>query len=811
MDGVFRDLKYAARSLLANPGFTAATVLCLALGIGANTAAFSFVNGFLLQPIPHVKDSERLARIYVSYEGGMTWGSLSHPDAVDLATLDVYESVSLDRITPLSLARADGPSQRLWGALVTRNYFEALRVTPFEGRFFHRSESATAETDATVVLSHALWTNSFGGEASVLGTSIELNGQPFDVVGIAPEGFTGVNRGIANDLWIPIEAQEALGGGALDVRGSRSAFSVARLAPGTSLAQAQAATEGLSAALKETYPDEYAGKSFTVIPESRGRFHPLYRSAFVAFLVFVMVVVGLVLLVACANVAGLLLARAASRAKEMGLRQALGASRSRLLRQLLIESLLLSVLAGFAGLWVGLMATRAVGMLRPNLSEVPVEMDLAFDWRVLAFTTACALLTSILFGMAPGLRATRVDLAQAVKQRAVGLGGRTRLRGALVVSQMALSMMLLVAAVLFLRGLQSARLIDPGFRADGIVMGAIDLGQAGYGPDEASILLDALKADLLANPEIEQVAFAFATPFTLFRRQDLVWPQGRQLGPDQSAPLSDVNDVGVDYFDLMGIELEEGRAFNETDTNESKNVVIVNRKLAEDFWPEGEALGKILEVSGTPREVVGVAATGKYVSLGEEPLPYIYTPAAENWLRAQTVFLRTRAAPENAHSILHEQVRSLDASLPVYGQKTMEEQMGVALLPARLGVILLMIFGGLALLLSAVGLYGVVAFAVARSVGDIGLRVALGAQSRDILRWVLGRGMSLVAIGLAVGTIGMVAASGLLRRFLYGVEPLSPMVYFVVLLVLGTAGLAACLVPAQRALAVSPLSTLRSE
>ena len=788
MDGLRRDIKAAVRGLLKSPGFTATAVLCLALGIGVNAAAFNFANELMLRPLPHV-DSDGLVRIYLSYENGLDWGSLSYRDAEDLAALPAFESVTLDALTAFNLARSGSDNQRAWGSLVSRNYFEGQGIQLAMGRPFRDADRAVASDDQTVVISHGLYTGYFGSASDIIGSALSINGQPFEIVGVAPEGFVGLNRGIGNELWVPFEAREVLGGDPLTDRGNRTAFAIARLADGYTIESASAAANNAMQALQAAEPGHWRGESYTVIPESAGRFHPLYRGPFLAFILMVSVIVALVLLVACANVAGLLLARGATRAREMSLRQALGASRMTLVRQLLTESVLLALIAGAVGLVVAVVTTRTIARLSPTPAELPVVADLSVDGRVLTFTLLCSLITSILFGLMPALQASRTDLVSALKQRSSWLGGRQgRLRKALVVAQLALSLVLMAAALVFTSGLSKAELIDPGFRVDGVSMVAVDLEQNGYAAAEEPIFLAALHNRLEARPEVSRATHSWTTPFSLFRGSNTVWPSGQVLPDGQSPPILDFNIVAPNYFDFFEIPIEEGRPFGEVDAWDGKPVVIINRALAERFWPGEPATGKTLEVSGKVREVVGVTATGKYVTLGEEPTGYFYLPHSQVAHGSMNLFVTGNATPEVLQTVLREEVGAADPELAVYAGRTMQAQMGMALLPARLGAILLGLFGALALTIAAIGLYGVLAFAVARSTREIGLRIALGAQNKDVLSWVLRRGMGLVAVGLGAGAVTVVAAGRLLERFAYGASALDPLVLLGAITTLAAAG-----------------------
>lgn len=814
MSGWTKDLVFALRSVRSRPGLFVAAVLCLSLGIGANTATFSFVNAFLLRPPPAVERPDELVRLYTSYESGLQWGSLSYQDYIDVRDgADVFSGVVAEQFLPVSLVTDEG-AERLFGTLASRNYFAVLEVEPVLGRGFLTDAQAPFGGDEGVVLGHALWQRRFGGRRDVLGEPIGINGEQLTVVGVAPPGFQGTTTAIATDLWVSVELRDRLGGGlfgSLDRRGNRSLQPVARLAPGVTVGQAQAAMDTLLESLRSEYPDSYEGTRFTVLPGQEGALHPMYRGAFAGFLSLLTALVGLVLLVTCANVGGLLLARATGRMREVGIRVALGADRMRLLRQLLSESLLLALVAGAVGLVVARLTVLALLRAYPPPEEFPVLLHVPLDGRVLAFTVLLSLGTVLLFGLLPSLQAVRTDVVSALKEGGAALGGRARARSALVVTQVALSLVLLVAAGLFLRSLERSRLLDPGFDTAGAIVASLDPSLNGYSREEARRLYDDLLERVRALPGVETASLTMFTPFSLGRSQTSLRPEGFEVPPGENPPLFDYNVVDVGYFDAVGMPLVEGRAFRLRDDADAPPVVIVNEALARRYWPDETALGKGFRAGEARYEIVGVARTAKYFSLGEDPVPYVYFPFRQRYRGSMTLHVRTAGAPAALAPLLRREMASLDPELPLYGVRPIEDQLEMAFLPTRLGAGALVVFGAMAALLGATGLYSILAWAVGQRRREIGVRIALGAGSDDVMTLVMRQGLVLVAAGLAVGALLVLLLSRPLGDLLYGVSGLDVGTLGVVALLLLAVAVAACVVPARRATRIDPAGALRAE
>ncbi|HLU38256.1 MAG TPA: ABC transporter permease [Planctomycetota bacterium] len=820
MDTLLRDLRYGARVLLRSPGFTLAAVLTLALGIGANTTIFSLVNAVLLRPPPHVQEPERLVSVYTSDFSGPRLRASSYPDYLEIRALDdVFEGVIA--YTPRALSLNDGTgSEVVFGEMVTGNYFDVLGIQAAHGRTFLPEESATRGTHAVAVISHGLWQSRFGGDPQVVGGTVRLNGYPFTVIGVAPAGFQGSLRGLRSDVWVTWMMNRQLGAGGLDIdrRGDRGLLVTARLRPGATIEQARARLDLLALALRAAYPDAWTdirgrGRLLTALPERDARLFPMVRGPVLGLMGLLMAVVALVLLIGCANVANLLLARAAGRRREVAARLALGAGRWRLVRQLLTESVLLAALGGAAGVFLALWATDLLMRFDPPL-PVPVDLDLGIDGTVLGFGLAVTMLTGIVFGLVPALRATRLDLVSALKneQPAAGRGlRRIALRDALVVGQIAACVVLLAVAGLFVRGLQHAHTADPGFDTSNMLLLDLPVAIQGYDEARARGFYDQLAARLEALPGVRAVTLADNVPLGLDRQRRFIAVEGYEPRPGEDMEF-DFNIVGVRYFETMGIPLVRGRASTAEDRAGSLPVVVVNETFARRFWPGEDALGKRIRYDGERfAEVVGVARDGKYRSLTEEPRPYVWIPFAQQYRADMTVHIRTAGDPLALAAAVRAQVRALDPDLPITGLKALEEHFGLALLPQRAGASLLGSFGVLGLLLAAVGLYGVVAYGVGQRTREIGIRMALGARTDDVTRLVVRQGAALGATGLAIGVALAAGAARLITGLLYGVRPLDPVTFAAVALVLGGTVLAASWLPARRAARVDPMAALRGE
>ncbi len=810
MQTLWQDLRYGARMLLKKPGFALIAVITLALGIGANTTIFSFVNGLVLRPISGVKEPERLVAVYTSDYSSGPYGGSSYPDYVDFRDQATgFSGLAAYDETVLILTGGD-EAERLSGAYVTGNYFDTLGVGAHAGRTL-RADDTTPGAAPVAVISHGLWQRRFGGDASVVGGTITLNHRSYTVVGVAAESFRGLQLGAPPEFWLPM-SEETAGG-----RGSRGLQITGRLKPGVSLDQAQSQIATIGAQLARAYPETNLGtldrprepRPMTVVREAR--LSPQRQKNVLMVSGLLLAVVGLVLLIACANVANLLLARASVRRREIAVRLALGASRRRLVRQLLTESLLLALLGGGAGLVLALWSSELPpAFLSPGEAN---GLDASLDWRILVFTLAVSVLTGVLFGLAPALESSRPDLVEALKDGASGHGQRRfTLRQALVVTQVALALMLLIGAGLFLRSLSRAMTFDPGFASQNLLVASLDTRGAAMSREQGQAFYRQALERIGSLPGVRSASLTGIVPIGGGGQRRGVQLEGYTPQPNEGLELN-CNVVGLDYFNTMGIPLAQGRDFNAQDREGSPGVVIVNEELARRYFPGQNPIGKRLRFGSNRSylEIIGVARSAKYRRLREAPLPFIYIPLEQEYRGGMTLLVRTDGDPANTVSAVRGEIRRLSSEVPVFGIRTMSEQIGTALADDRMIAVLLGIFGGIALLLAVVGIYSVVSYAVTQRTREIGVRVALGARGPDVLKLVIGQGMKLVVIGVAFGLAMSFTFTRLMASLLFEVSATDPVTFAAIALLLALVALVACWIPARRATKVDPMVALRVE
>ncbi len=827
MQTLWQDLRYGARMLWKQPGFTLIIALTLSLGIGANGVIFSLVNALLLRPLP-VEKPEEFAAVYTSDFSSGDFGATSYPDYVDFRDRNrVFAGLVAYQPQPLSL-NIDGANERMFGEIVSGNYFSALGLKTALGRGFLPEEDRTPGERAVAVISHKLWQTRFGGAPATVGRSVKINGHPFTIVGVAPEKYAGLLRGFAADWWIPamMMRQAAPGSDNLTERGSRSFLVMGRMKRGVTFQQAQADFNSIAAQLYKEWPQKWENilrqsRSVTLTPESESRLLPYMRMPIVIFMALLMSVAGLALLIACANIANLLLSRATARRREIAIRLALGAGRWRLIRQLLTESVLLAMIGGGAGLLLAVWGADLLMTFKPPL-PFPIELDLQGDWRVFGFMFGLSLLTGIVFGLTPALAASRPDVIGSLKDEtgAANTGGqRGRLRGALVVTQVALSLLLLICAGLFLRSLRNASSIDPGFDADNLLALSMDLQLQGYDETKGRNFTDQLLDRVRSLPGVVSASLTDQLPLGLdggARRGMTI--EGYTAQPGESTEINS-SFVSPGYFETLRIPLLQGRTFQNQDNANAPGVAMINEAFARRYWPGRQPLGKRIQmgavrsgVNDAPyMTVVGVVKDGKYATLSEEATPFIYLNLAQNYGPSPTLIARTRGNPLDSLPAVRGEAAALDKNLPLYDVKTMRQHLGLALLPARLAGSVLGVFGLVALTLAAAGIYGVMAYSVAQRTREIGIRMALGANARDVLRLVARQGMTLVLVGMAIGITAALAMTQLLKSLLFGVSATDPLTFVAIALLLASVALLACWIPARRATKVDPMVALRRE
>jgi predicted permease len=801
MEQLVTDVRYAVRTFLRNPGFTAVAVVSLALGIGVNVVIYSVVNAALQKPIAGVADAGRLMRVYR--------GSHSPLDYQDFRyfrdSVRSFSGMVAERLQAVTVDRG-GVVVPLQAAVVPDDYFQVLGVVPSAGRVFAPAPGAA---EHVVVLSHRYWLRELGGDPDVIGAAIRLNDTPYTVVGVAAATFTS-----SVALWNPsvfvayAAARPILGTDPTDWNGS--VYAVARLRPRVTRDEAQAELDVRTRQLVASPP--IRRDSMTVrLDVARGVVAEIRRPTAVVS-TFLMVVVGLVLLIACANVANLLLARASARRREIGVRLAIGASRSRIVRQLLTESMLLALLGGAVAFVVAGQVARALGVVLSANIPVDLAIELAPDQRVLAYTMALSVITAVLFGLAPALQSVRRDLVTAIRDDADRSGyRRSRLRSALVVSQVSLCTVLVAGSMLFLRSLSNARSIDPGFPTAGVLDVPIDLGTRQLDAGQGIAFYDRLLQETRTIPGVQSATLANVVPLSGSNNQTSTWIEGVTVGTGERLPLPYFNVVGTEYLRTLGIPLVRGRDIASTDSPTSERVAIVNETMARQFWPGTDALGRRVSISGGNGpwiRVVGVAKDTRYNSLGETAPPFMYLPLTQNYQRSMVLQVRARGATTIGEAI-GRTVRALDPQLPAVRPVSLDSDMQLALLPAKAGAALLGAFGSLALLLATVGIYGVASFMVARRTREIGIRAALGAQRGDVLRLVVGESLRRVAIGLGIGLLAALGLGRVLASQLYGVGAVDAVTFTLTPVVLGGVALIASWIPARRAARVDPLVALR--
>jgi len=817
METLAQDIKYATRTLINHRGMTLAAAFSLALGIGANTAIFTFVQGVFYPPLP-AEDPAELVSLYTEDPKNPGFHANSYSNYEDFRDRnEVFSGLLTYRHIFVSFRDGESAGEQMFAEMVSGDYFDTLGVVPAAGRTFRPDEDQTPGTHAVAVIGYGFWQRQYAGDPAVVGRTVYLNRHPFTIIGVAAEDFTGLDVGLDFALYVPaMMYQQVLADVFWHENRRALAYSVVgRLNPGVSLEQADQELDAIAAQLDEEFPEVNKDRRVTLVPTLEARINPTVRDVFAQSLGMMMVIVAMVLLVACANVANLLLSRAAGRRREIAVRLAMGASRLRLIRQLLTESILLAGFGGLMGLLVARLTTSLLISSFPD-TPFPLALDFGIDGVILAFAFAVSLVTGVICGMAPALQASRPDMVPALKADGPSGGGSGRrfgLRNVLVVAQVAICLVLLIAAGLFIRSVQNAQNIDPGFDVDNALVMALDAGLEGYSPDQGRLFYRDLIERVSALPGVRTAMVAQSLPLAFGSISRTTFIEGQESGDDDGL-LIQCGSVGLGYFANMRIRIVQGRDFNEFDRQDVTRVAIVNEVMAERYWPGESAIGKrfhYINQEDRPLEVVGVAAYAKVATLGEDPTSFIYMPQEQEYSPAMQLVVRTESEPRALSGAVRQAIQDVDPQMPVFAILTLADQLDFSLWPARMGATLLGAFGILGLVLASVGLYGVMSYAVASRTREIGIRVALGAEAPAVLRMVMARGLGIILVGIAVGLTLAAIVSRFLSSLLYGIGTTDLIAFGGTTLMLLAVALLASYIPARRATRVDPVLALKSE
>ena len=820
MTRFWQDARYALRMLRKAPMLTAIVVLTLALGIGANITIFGVVNGLLLRPLP-VKSPEQITVVAASLPGDVLGVfQLSYPEFADFQKQagSTFSDLIATQVDLGGLSVGGRASQFLF-TRVSGNYFSSLGIQPALGRLILPTEGKEGGKDAYVVLGYSYWQKKFGGDLDVVGKQALLDGQEATIIGVAPKTFNGTTFAVDFDGYVPLNMQRpAEAAGFWSDRGDRVLNVLGRLKPGVSVAEAQSAVKVIAGRLAEEYPATDKGVTFRVIPERLARPSPIAKNVVPLVAGLFLALAGLVLLLACMNVANILLVRATIRQREMAIRAAMGASRVRLIRQLMTESIVMAFFGGIGGVLLGQRASALIVRFLPH-TGLPLHMDFGFDWHVFWFALGAALMTALVVGVWPALRAGRADVNNVLhgsgRSDTAGVG-KHRVRSVLVVAQVAGSLVLLIMAGLFTRSLIRAQHAFLGFDPNNVLNVTLDPRGVGYDETHTKNFYRDLEARTRMLPGVESVSTALVVPMGIGGSVSSVYVEGRPLEPGEQPPTVADNLVDAGYFETMRMPLLRGRAFRENDDDKAPLVAIVNETMAKQFWPNQDAMGKRFSMKGANgpfAEVVGIVPDGKYIFIGLDKQPYFLVPLAQNFSSYRTLQLRTTVPPETLSTQVQELVHEVDSNVPVSNVQTMRQSLSGpnGFYIFQIGAILAGAMGLLGLTLAVVGVYGVVSFAASQRTREIGIRLALGAERRDILRMVLRQGLSLVVGGVVAGMVLALVLTRAMGTLLLGVSPTDALTFVTATVVLGGIGLWACYAPARRAMKVDPMVALRYE
>ena len=807
-----QDVRFALRLLRRAPGFSALVVLCLTLGIGANAAVFGWIEGILLRPFPLVADQDRLFAITGTDRGTGGRDDVSWPDFLDLRRASTVADAFIgEKITGSTLTVGDR-AERVTGSMVSANYFDAIGVHPTLGRGFLPGEDTGRGAHAVTVISYQMWQERFHGAPDVIGRTQTLAGLPHTIVGVAPKGFYGTFVGYAFQFWVPASMQPQFDAGAykLEDRGARWVEGFLRLKRGVSFAEAQQEMSAIAARLEREYPATNRGRGIRLYPLWQTPFNN--AGALLPTLAVALAVVIAVLLVACANVGNLLLVRALARQQEMTIRLSLGATRLRLVRQLCTEALILTAISAAGAIIVAQWLRDTLALLTPPRGGVLLRLPGAVDARVVLASVIVSFIATLLFALVPAIVSSRVDLAGALRAQSGGVfggRGRARIRSALVLVQVSISFVLLAGAGLLLESLQAMRHANPGYGTNGLLTTTVDLFTAGFTPERARESQQAILDAVLAIPGVEAAAWSRMTPFSYRSYPSAILAIDGYEPPRDQLPAVDYNAVGVGYFATMGMPIVAGRDFTPADDRGAAPVAIVDETMAARYWHGADPVGRRMRMDSATVVIVGVARTARYRSLVEAAQPFFYRPLRQAPAGVAALQIRTAQSPASLAPVLAAATHAVDPNVSPGEIITMREQIDRTTASQRIAVTVLSVFGGLALLLAGIGLYGVMVSSVAQGTRELALRLALGADGAALCRGVLGRG---IALGLAGTAIGAVAASSLTRLMgylLYGVSPRDPLVFGAAACVLIATAIVASAVPALRAMRTDPIVALR--
>ena len=812
-DELVQDVRFGARMLWRTPGFSILVILCLVLGIGTNAAVLSWVEGILIRPYPLVAHQDRMFAFNATTRGEQGYTGLSYPEFLDYEkNSTLFESFIVDRITGTTLSVGDR-AERASGAIVSANYFDALGVRPLLGRGFRPEEGEGRNAHPVTVIGYKTWKDRYGGDPNIIGRTQMLNGVQHTIIGVAPERFHGTFIGYSFSFWVPTSMQETFDttGYKLEDRSARWIEGYAFLKRGVTRQQADAELRAISQRLEKDYPDINRGRDLSLAPLWRTPFNQAGNMT--STLAITMAVVFLVLLIACANVSNLLLARSLLRRHEMTMRLALGAGRRRLIKQLFTESLLLSLIAAAGGIAVAYWCRNALVLAFPSpMAGIVIDLSGQMDWRVLVVSAAICIGSTMLFALMPAIQASHVDLSGALKIEGSGVAGgkgRSRLRSALVLIQVSLSFVLLAGAGLLLQSAQRMQNASPGFSTDVIVSGA-DLFSAGYNLERAKSFHTQLLDRVREIPGVESATLARLMPFSyaVLSEARLAF-DGYQPAPDEQTSVSYI-EVGEDYFKTLDIPIVAGREFRRADDENAQPAAIINETMAAKYWPGKDPIGQRIKMKDRWLQIVGVARNVNYDTKFEPPRSFFYVPVRQNFSVSNNLLIRTRETPSAIRNALAREVHALDSTLAPTAPFRVQEQVDRKGYTQQLAATLIAVFGAMALFLAAIGLYAVMSYSVSQTTRELGMRMALGAGARDILRLVLSRGLRLTLAGIAIGGAVALLLTRLMGDLLYKVSPRDPLAFGFALIILLAVASIACLLPARRAARLDPARVLRT-